>query len=520
MDANDDRIALATIRAVLIGTSDDLDASALEFVYDSRPAAQDHPLPWFETLGGRLGSRQHPFRRRHTDRFQRRLLLGDGRIGVVRHEPHVVTRSAKRRDRLGRTVDRLAQQPDNSVDVAQNGGGRCHTDSVPRFEPFPGLRYREETSARSAPPYDVLSEEQRAWYAERDPRNVVHVDMPRGERPYERAATTLEAWRAEGTLVADDTASFTIHRMTFRDETGRTRETVGVIGALEVVDEGAGGVLPHERTTPKDKTDRLDLTRATSCNLSCVWGLSLATGLTAALGPAGSSVSDFVDESGVGHRIERIDEPERLSAIASIVGSADVLIADGHHRYAVARTFRNETRGTDLESAATTTMAYVGELVADQLSIAAIHRLYRGVAAADLTSMLEQSFEFGEHRAIPDDVLSRMRDEGSLFLLDSPDAGRFITPRPEAFVGLRDLDSLRLEEAIRPDAVEVAYQHGVDDVRRRLASGEFTTAVLIRPTGIDEIRRTAAEGLLMPPKSTFFTPKLRTGLVIRDLRLG
>src|SRR6476620_6435355 len=118
--------------------------------------------------------------------------------------------------------------------------------------------------------------------------------------------------------------------MRFHDESGATRETVGVIGALEVVDEGAGGVLPHERTTPKASTDRLDLTRATEANLSPVWGLSLASGLAGLLAEPGEPLGEVV-EDGVTHRVERVTDPDRIAAIRAAIAADDVLIADGHH---------------------------------------------------------------------------------------------------------------------------------------------------------------------------------------------
>ena len=113
-----------------------------------------------------------------------------------------------------------------------------------------------------------------------------------------RPPTPAETWIADGVLVADATPSFTLYRMRFTDDAGRDRDIVGVLGGLEVVDVGAGGVLPHERTTPKAITDRLDLTRATHANLSPVWGLSLATGLTALLVEPGEPV-------GIGDRRRR-----------------------------------------------------------------------------------------------------------------------------------------------------------------------------------------------------------------------
>ena len=125
--------------------------------------------------------------------------------------------------------------------------------------------------------------------------------------------------------------------MRFTDAAGARRDLVGVLGGLEVVDEGAGGVLPHERTTPKASTDRLDLTRATNANLSPVWGLSLARGLTALLDAPGEPVG-AVTVDGVEHVVERVADPDRIAAIRDHLGGDDVLIADGHHRYAISRT--------------------------------------------------------------------------------------------------------------------------------------------------------------------------------------
>ena len=145
---------------------------------------------------------------------------------------------------------------------------------MPRFEPFVGLRYdttKVPLEKVVAPPYDVMSEEERQRYADRHDRNIVRVDVPlesEGPGRYQEAAAALAHWRSEGTIVDDPRPSFTLYRMAFTDEAGRRRETVGVIGALEVVATGVDGdgegVLPHERTTPKASTDRLDLTRATA----------------------------------------------------------------------------------------------------------------------------------------------------------------------------------------------------------------------------------------------------------------
>ena len=393
---------------------------------------------------------------------------------------------------------------------------------MPRFEPFTALRYATtDLNAVAAPPYDVLSESDRAELAARHENNIVHVDVPResdGPTRYADANTVLRAWVTNGVLVRDSRPSFSIYRMSFRDESGRPRTTVGVIGALEVVDEGAGGVLPHERTTPKAKTDRLDLTRATLTNLSPVWGLSLAAGLTDLLMEPGE-VTGVVEADGVVHTIERVDDPARVAAISNAIGSADVVIADGHHRYAISRTFRDEQRAADTgtNGSAELTMTYIGELIEEQLSVDAIHRLYNDIDADSLLSALSEFFETSPAGPVNPDITHKMRDRGALVFVHADGTGTYLTPKADKFANVRDLDGARLEHALANVNHEVTYQHGVGLVRDIVTSGGATAGVLIRPVTVREIQRTADEGLLMPPKSTFFTPKLRTGPVIRPL---
>lgn len=394
---------------------------------------------------------------------------------------------------------------------------------VPRFEPFPAIRYSSALPLDdvAAPPYDVLSDADVDALLRRHPRNIVAIDVPReidGPDRYVHAAERMAAWLQEGTFVRESEPSFTLYRMRFTDEAGTVRETVGVLGALEVVDEGAGGVLPHERTTPKAKTDRLDLTRATRSNLSPVWGLSLTAGLTDLLREPAERVGTCTDENGVVHTVERVTDPARVAAISEAVGSNPVLIADGHHRYAISRVYRDEQRAAGLGGGtAELTLTYVAELVEEQLSIDAIHRLYLGVGADQLLGMLSEFFEPSEAGTVEPSFASEVVQRGALCLVRPDGTGVWLTPRPGAFEGVRDLDGAYLEHALSAHDVEVTYQHGVQRVVDTVAEGRADVGVLIRPTSIVEIRRTADERLLMPPKSTFFTPKLRTGPVIRPL---
>lgn len=395
---------------------------------------------------------------------------------------------------------------------------------MPRFEPFAALRYsaREPLDDVTAPPYDVLSTGDVEKLLQRHEHNIVAVDVPlerNGPERYLRAGDRVAAWLAEGVLVRDASPSLTLYRVEFTDESGRRRRTVGVIGALEVVDEGGDGVLPHERTTPKAKTDRLDLTRATRCNLSPIWGLSLTAGLTELLAAPGELVGECTDDDGVLHRVERVNDPQRIESIGAAVGANTVLIADGHHRYAISRSYRDEVRASTgrTDTDAELSMTYVAELVEEQLSIDPIHRLYRGVDADSLAEHLHAFFELSDAGKVAPGFAAAAIERGALCLVHPDGHGQWLTPRPAAFDAVRALDGAYLERALEGVPVDVDYQHGVQHVLDRLSAGDADAAVLVRPTSIDEIRRTATEHLLMPPKSTFFTPKLRTGLVIRPL---
>lgn len=394
---------------------------------------------------------------------------------------------------------------------------------MPLFEPFTAIRYAntDSWSEVTAPPYDVLSQDDVTALAAHE-HNIVWIDVPGGdESRYDVAASRLLDWLTSGILVQEDDPAFYIYRMEMTDSFGRHRVISGVMGGLEVVDEGAGGVLAHERTTEKDSTDRLELTKATGANMSPVWGLALAGGLTEALAEPGEPVGRL-ECDGVVHTVERITDPARINRIREIIGSDDVLLADGHHRYGVARKYRDlirkktASKSTEAEFA----LAFVNELTADQLAIDAIHRIYNGVSTKQLKEDLSACFAFEPYNGeLNSDSLAQMVSLGRLLFINPGGKAEWMIPREGAFDGVRNLDGAWLEHALAGSLAEVSYQHGIDEVRAIVETkNPFTRpagAVLIRPTSIDEIIATAREGLLMPPKSTFFTPKLRTGLLIR-----
>ena len=395
---------------------------------------------------------------------------------------------------------------------------------MPDFRPFSALRYAStlDPAAVLAPPYDVLSSEDVRELQARDPYNVTHIDLPENQ-DYARAAALLDDWLARGVLVGDEAATLSIYRMAFRDAAGAERTVVGVLGGLSVEDEpsavrpeGVTTVLPHEQVTAKASTDRWELTKATAANLSPVWGLSLASGLTEALREE-AEVLGRVEVDGVTHTLERLSDPDRVATIRAILASDDVLIADGHHRYGVARRYRDQVRAATgrTDTPAEQALAFVNELVEDQISIEAIHRLYSGISPFDFARALERCFAREPLESVTPTSLTAMVERARLVLLWPNGSAEWLVPLPGAFEGLRALDGLWLEAALAGFDASVTYQHGFAQMADCVASGDYVAGILIRPTSIAEIRRTAREGILMPPKSTFFTPKLLTGWVIR-----
>lgn len=394
---------------------------------------------------------------------------------------------------------------------------------MPRFEPFPALRYDPARSAAAdvtAPPYDVLDADDRAALVARHPHNVVVVDLPvDGDDPYGDADRTFRRWLDEGVLVRDEPA-FYVYRMSFTDDAGVAHHTTGVVGALELSRPGEGGILPHEQTTKKAKTDRLDLLRATRANLSAVWGLSPAAGLSALLESDDAPTAAWTDDDGVDHAYWVVDDPARVDAIAAAIAAEPVVIADGHHRYETSLAYRDERRAAegDAPSGHDLVMTYVVELVDDELTVRPIHRLISGLPDdVDLAAALEPWFVVEPAPEPTTLTVAALVDQGALCLV-GPGGAWWLTPRPEALAGARDLDTSRLDAALDDlPAHELVFQHGIDNIVTRVRRGDAQWGVLLRPATVAQIVDIAHGGERMPPKTTFFHPKPRTGVVFRTL---
>ena len=373
------------------------------------------------------------------------------------------------------------------------------------------------------PPYDVISDDDRRELEARHEANCVRLEVPQpadGLDRYRAAGRLLEGWRAPGgPLVADDAPSFYIYRMGFRDDAGRPRQTTGVLGALALEPPGQG-ILPHERTTPKDKQDRLDLLRATRTNLSPIWGLSMAVGLSAVAEPVGPPDARATDPTtGVHHRLWRVTQPGVVAAVRDTVASAPVVVADGHHRLEVALAYQAERRQAgEGPGPADQVMAFVVELSEDELSVGPIHRLISDLPEGwRPEDGIGESFDVEPTAPADETIAERQRQAGALALVH-PRGTWLLRPRPALLAAAGDdLDSSRLDAALAAlPGVRVRYQHGWRHILAEVAGGRAEAGVLLRPATVAQIAATAADRRRMPPKTTFFTPKPATGLVFRS----
>jgi uncharacterized protein (DUF1015 family) len=372
------------------------------------------------------------------------------------------------------------------------------------------------------PPYDVISEEERAALARRSALNIVAIELPAAEgtaNRYESARRLLDAWRDGGILVREKMPAFYGYRMSYTDDAGAPRRTVGVIGAL-VLEPPGEGILPHEFTTPKAKTDRLELLRACRANVSPIWVLSATGGLAEACAPPAEASARAADPDGVIHELWPITDPARVALIADLVAGSPVLVADGHHRYEVALAYQQERRaagdgGGDHDAV----MALVVELADDQLSVRAIHRLVQSLPdGVSLPSALDPWFELAPTTPPDAGISARMEAAGALAVVTREGAWMARARPHTERAAEHDLDSSRLGVALHALGVhEVVHQHGWDAASGAVAGGRGVAAILLRPATVAQIAEVGRGGARMPAKTTLFWPKPRTGLVIREL---
>jgi uncharacterized protein (DUF1015 family) len=404
---------------------------------------------------------------------------------------------------------------------------------VPEFRPFRGIRYRaDDLDAVTAPPYDVIDPPERDALAARSHHNSVRLILPGDGDGYEQAANMLREWEAEGVLERDDAPTFYSYRMTFTDDRGTARTSVGVLGGLVMPRaSGEGDVLPHERTLPKAKSDRLALLRATRVNLDPIWGLTPVTGL-AAIAARAIPLASTVDDDGVRHELGSITDPEEIKLIRVIVADEPIVLADGHHRFETAIAYREERRAEGIiEPGDDAVMCLVVELAEEHLWVQPIHRVLRNVASSTgLRLALAKKFRIVDAAPNTPAALAAMtatiRDHGGVGLVDSEGLARLVADADDLDRVRADLEPVLADvpsawfDAVAEDALgdaEITYRHDAAAIAEMVATGEADAAILLAPVTVEQIRAAAKARVRMPQKTTFFAPKPRTGLVFRSL---
>jgi uncharacterized protein (DUF1015 family) len=415
--------------------------------------------------------------------------------------------------------------------------------------PFEALHYDPERVAIAdvtAPPYDVIDAAGRAELVSRSDHNVVELDLPEeagGDR-YEHAAELLEAWRSDGVLVQDEEPTIWAYEQDYEAPGGGRRTRRGFLARIAVTDYGPGLVRPHERTQPGPKEDRLRLTRATGHNHSPIFVLH-AGDAWSLHSPAldAEPFCEVTDPDGTVHRAWPIADPAVHAAVAGVVAGSELLIADGHHRYETARTFADEVGAADGDDARYT-LACLVSLEDPGLSVFATHRLLHDLDDARreaLRETLMSLFDLEEVASAADLVPADGDGTIAFGYMDSfhhkpyrlrlKDDAVLADALPGASEAYRTLDAAALEALILEGPLgmstdDIAAKRGLsycsdfDEAVARVERGEADAGFFLRPTPVQQVRDVAGAGETMPPKSTYFFPKLLTGIVFNPLREG
>jgi uncharacterized protein (DUF1015 family) len=391
----------------------------------------------------------------------------------------------------------------------------------------------------AAPPYDVIDPAQRARLADRSPYNVVRIDLPEGEPdPYSHAAEILAQWQRDGAVVRDDEPALWTLTQDYTGPDGRSLTRHGVFARVRVEDYGPGRIRPHERTHPGPKEDRLRLTRATKANLSPIFSLyDDPTGATGDVLDAAEPFGEQTDDDGTVNRLGRVADPAAIDAFQEALRPAELLIADGHHRYETARVYAEEVGG---EGEHRYVLMCLVALQDKGLTVFPTHRLIRDTTPHSqeaLATTLRELFaieEIDQADLRPPDgdgpltmgyIDSFFKRAFRLTLSDQASADRALPGMPEAY---RHLDTAVLEALVLNGPLglsedDIAHLKGLgysrtdDEALELVLSGAYDAAFFLRSTPVEQVRAIAAAGVNMPPKSTYFFPKVPTGLLFNPL---
>jgi uncharacterized protein (DUF1015 family) len=406
--------------------------------------------------------------------------------------------------------------------------------------------------AVAAPPYDVIDAAQRAALLGRSPYNAVAIDLPKpfdpadpdsdpSGDPYAEAAARIGRWRADGALVQDEEPSIWALTQDYTAPGGTSYSRNGILARVRVEDYESGTVRPHERTHPGPLLDRLELTRASGYNLSPIFSLSTEDPwplVTPSL--PDQPWGEARDEDGTVNRLWKVDDPAVHAAVTGCLAGAQLLIADGHHRYETARAFRDEVGG---EGPHNYTLMSLTGLDDPGLLVFPTHRLLSGLAddpekQQRLGNGLRELFEVEE---VPREQIDPAGEDGvgvfglydafhkkafRLRLKDPGEVDQRLEGKPEAY---RRLDSAILETLVLKGLAGMSdhdiderqgleYAKSVDAALGMVDGGGYDLAFIQRGVPVEQVKEICNTDTVMPPKSTFFFPKVMTGFAFNPVR--
>jgi uncharacterized protein (DUF1015 family) len=392
-----------------------------------------------------------------------------------------------------------------------------------------------------SPPYDVIDAAQRSELEARSPYNVVRIDLPTGEDPYANAAQQFEQWRERGVLVQDDVPAVWPLAQDYTGPDGRRRTRTGFLARVRVEDYGPGRIRPHERTHPGPKEDRLKLTRATRANLSPIFSLYDDTGGEAQEALARATQSEpwgqTTDDDGTVNRLWRVTDEATVAALTQSLSQAELLIADGHHRYETARVYAEEIGG---EGPHRYVLMCLVALQDPGLTVFPTHRLLKDLSSdrqEALATAIRDDFETerldstdelapaADHRVTLGYIDSHFKQPFRLTLKDQALADRALPDHAEPYRRLDTavLEALILKGALRMTDEDIDHMNGLgyarnfDEALRLIDTAAYDAAFFMAPPPVEQIQEVSAAGESMPPKSTYFFPKVPTGLLFNPL---
>ena len=417
--------------------------------------------------------------------------------------------------------------------------------------PFRALRYNPrlvpDLRAVVTPPYDIISPEAQAGYYARDPYNVVRLVLAQHNAPetpgldrYQAAARTYAAWRREGVLIRDAEPGIYVYEQAFT-VAGHSYRRRGILALLKLAEYGEGVVFPHERTFPRHKDDRLQLMRACPAHLESILAFypSQTRSLSALLDQCmqNDPLARVVDD-GTAHQLWSMSDAASVAVAVQALKDQPVIIADGHHRYETALNFRNERTRTDLARGPEQfVLVHLVAVTDPGLLILPTHRLVRGPIPLDIEARLGQGFAVecfaARDAAHLRGMLAESRGtQGVSFLMyigkgatlrlrgtGGPNADSIGSAMwPDADVLHRQIFGECLDLGPEPD--RIAYTHSEAEAIAAVDAGSASLACLMTPPSVAQVQAVALSGGRMPQKSTYFYPKVMSGLVLHPIEEG